>query len=135
VAAYAENVQGRELVNDHNRVIPSEWGSFSITADQTFEDASGRTTAVKEVQVRGRGVDSLVWFWYRVGAHTATSTVGVKLLQALEFIKAGRSDGEVYLLETPLSPGLESGRQRLRAVARELAVDGDASRTLTALRP
>ncbi len=120
VAAYFENAQGRKLMSDHNRVIPSEWSRYSRTADEAFEGAAGRSTAVTEVQVRGADGDSLIWFWYGVGERTATSTVTVKLLQAFQVIRAGRSDGEVYLLTTPLIPALEPARQRLRAVARQI---------------
>jgi EpsI family protein len=134
MAAYAENVQGTELVSDHNRVLPDEWSGFSTTSKESFDKGMGQIVDVNEVQVRKEGSESLVWYWYGVGDRTATTSMGVKLLQVLEFVTAGRSDGEVYLLETPLTPALKSDRERLRAVARELAVDGSIRSTLTARR-
>ena len=134
MAGYAENVQGTELVSDHNRVIPDEWSRFRMKSKESFDNGIGQVVEVNEVQVRGEGGESLIWYWYSVGDRTATTSVGVKLLQALEFITAGRSDGEVHLLETPLTPALESDRERLRSVARQLAVDGSALSTLAAPR-
>ncbi len=134
MAGYSENVQGTELVSDLNRVIPDEWSDFSTTSKETFDNGIGQVVDVNEVQVRREEGESLIWYWYSIGDRTATTAVGVKLLQVLELITAGRSDGEVYLLETPLTPALESDRERLGAVARQLAVDGSTRSTLTVRR-
>jgi len=129
VAAYFENVDGKKLVNDHNRLLPSEWGRYSTTVDEAFENGAGGSTAVKEVRVREEEADSLVWFWYRVGERTATSAVRVKLLQALQLVTAGESRGEVYLLMTPPTPTLDAARKRLRAVARQMPVGAGTTGT------
>jgi EpsI family protein len=121
LAAYAESDPSSEIVNSN--MLPSDWRPYSTSDQESFENAAGRVVAVNEVQIRRIGDESLVWFWYRIGDRTATSVVGVKLLQALEFVTTGSSGGEVYILETPLAPALESGRQRLRAVASQLAAE------------
>jgi EpsI family protein len=122
VATYLENTEGKKLVNDRNRLLPNEW-SVSPAVDESFENAAGERTAVAEVRLREQEGDALVWFWYRVGERTATSTTGVKLLQALQLIKAEKLEGQVYLVTTPLRPALESARQRLKDVAARIAAD------------
>ena len=123
VAGYNKNVQGKELVNDRNRVFPENWHRFAATTTQSFAAGDGRTVEVNEVRVQDGERESLIWYWYGVGDRTAIWPTGVKLLQAYELVVRGRSDGRLYLLQTPLVAESEPGRVRLRAVARELGAD------------
>jgi exosortase A len=125
VAGYLDNVQGKELVSEENRVIPDAWRRFVTAGTNRFDTVDGRSVEVNEVRVEGGGLNSLVWYWYLVGERTTTTPVAVKINQAIEFIRGGRSDGTLYWLETPLTATLPAAAERLASVAREL----EAART------
>jgi exosortase A len=120
VAGFADNVQGNELVHAGNRLWPAEWRGSIHMGKAAFRTDDGRERAVNEVELRGRGSQSLIWYWYSVGGRSATAPTAVKMLQALQLISRGRSDGSVYVLETELDSPARS-RERLEGAARRVA--------------
>jgi EpsI family protein len=120
VAGFADNVQGNELVHASNRLWPAEWRGTIRTGKAAFRTDDGRELAVNEVELRGRGRQSLIWYWYSVGGRPATAPTAVKMLQALQLISRGRSDGSVYYIETELEDTARS-RERLEGAARRAA--------------
>jgi exosortase A len=115
VAGYMNNIQGKELATGPSRVLSPEWRAFAVDAEAAFA-LNGREVEVNEVRVSG-GRDSLVWYWYGVGDATATTSFGVKLMQAYQFVAHGRSDGRLYLMVTPSADSGEAARKRLAAAA------------------
>jgi EpsI family protein len=124
MAGYWDNAQGRELVSEANTLIPDAWRQFMTVSEHEFAAADGRLVRVNEVRVQGAPPRSLVWYWYAVGAETATAPATVKLQQAYQLIVHGRSDGSAYLLHTPLDDSLETSRLRLETAAKEVALMG-----------
>ena len=94
--------------------------------DASFETGSGRTVRVNELEANTGYPRSLIWYWYAVGKRSATSAIGVKLLQAYELLTRRRSEGRVYLLQTPLDERPEASRRRLTLAARALAARIDS---------
>ncbi len=122
VAGYEKSVQGRELVSGVDQLIPKVWRRFVTTGRGRFATAAGGVVGVNEIRVRPEGRQAvLVWYWYAVGAHTATTPLGVKFRQALRLLSSGRSGGTVYLLATDFGASRDETRGRLARAARELA--------------
>ena len=120
VAVYLDNTQGRELVSQENRLIPEAWWRFAAAGEHRFTAKNGQTIRVNEVHVKGPGAPALVWYWYSAGGEPVTGPVAVKLRQALQLLVHGRSDGNAYLLQTPLGGSLEVSRRSLAVAAREI---------------
>jgi exosortase A len=120
VAGYRSTTQGRELVGESNAVYPDRWRQYVVQDSASFAAASGRR-AVRELRVDGAGQRSLIWYWYEVGDRSVTDPVAVKLAQVLELLTSGRTDGAIYWLETSLAPGIETARERLTFVARDVS--------------
>jgi exosortase A len=119
VAAYSDNVQGRELVSDANRLAPDEWRRVTTPQAQRFDLGDGASMSVNELQLDA-GSRWLVWYWYVTGGDAETSGAVVKLKQAAQLLLEGRADGTAYVLQTPLDATIESSRQRLARAVRSL---------------
>jgi exosortase A len=120
IAAYADNVQGRELVSDANRLAPAGWRRVTTAEAQAVSLTDGRSLTVNELQLDSAGSRWLVWYWYAVGGKRATSGAVVKLRQAVQLVLEGRADGSVYIVQTPLDGSVESSRGRLVRVAEQV---------------
>jgi exosortase A len=127
VAVYLENVQGRELINHANRLLPHEWRRFSVARTHGFI-AHGETVEVNEVELATPLEPELIWYWYAVGGETVTTPAAVKFRQSLQLLRHGRADGSVYLLATPLDDSLEASRRRLAVAGEQLVALGNPSR-------
>lgn len=121
VAGYDTSEQGKELVGESDQLIPYAWRRYVTTGHSRFETADGRWIVVNEVQVRKDRRGSLIWYWYAVGGHSATTSLAVKLWQGLQLLTHGRSGGTVYLLQTRLGSTPSTSRERLASPARQLA--------------
>jgi exosortase A len=127
VAAYLDNVQGRELIGHANRLLPDDWRRFSVAGKHGFV-AGSETVEVNEVELIIPLQPSLVWYWYAVGGVSVTTPTVVKLLQSLQLFRQGRADGSVYLLATPLDESLEASRRRLALAGEHVFALGTGSR-------
>ncbi len=121
VAVYLNNVQGREVVSDSNQLIPDAWRPLAALERQHFIAADGQRIGVNELGLNVSGSRSLVWYWYETGGEPVRSEAVVKLMQALQVLIKGRSDGTAYLLQTPVDTSIESSRLRLAHAARVVA--------------
>jgi exosortase A len=117
VALYLDNVQGRELVTEANRLLPEEWRRFAVRGEFSFA-ADTETIDVNETQFSAPGQPSLVWYWYTVGGKAVRTPTAVKLLQAVQLVVHRRADGTVYLLSTPIDESVEASRSRLSSAGR-----------------
>jgi len=124
VAGYLENSQGKELINEESRPIPDEWRRFAVEDTSRFVGADGKSTTVNEIRIERTELPSLIWYWYAVGDRTATAPTAVKLMQGLQVVTAGHSDGAIYWLETPLDKRIGTSRERLTLIARSVSASG-----------
>jgi exosortase A len=121
VATYAENVQGRELVNDTNKVVPDSMRGRADPRRFDFTSKDGDMIRVNELEVSETTPSSLVWYWYRTGNTAATSPLLVKFRQALDLLLMRQREGAAYVLHTTIDDALDTSRERLAHVARGLA--------------
>ena len=121
VAGYYQSIQGKELINDQNELLPPRLRRYTSIREAEFETSAGHKIRVVEAEIRSRELQYLVWYWYAVGGHTTSSSIGVKLLQAYQFVASGSVEGRVYLVQTPLGAEAEAARSRLAVVARGAA--------------
>jgi exosortase A len=119
VGLYLDNLQGRELIGNGNRLLPADWRRFAVTGTHAFL-VHGKAIDVNETRLTSPTEALLVWYWYAVEDKTATTPTMVKVLQALELIARGHADGSVYLLATPLDGSLDASRSRLASAARAI---------------
>jgi exosortase A len=134
VAGYTHNVQGRELVNEELRIIPESARRSAVESKAQFSSRAGISTEVNEVRAEFHGSPALIWYWYSVGDRSATSPAVAKLLQALQLILAGRSDGTLYWIQTSVDASLEVSRAHLTRVAAALAAAGPVRSRSVALQ-
>jgi EpsI family protein len=120
-ALYTRNTEGHEVISNSNQILPDKWWRFGTPEERGFTARDGRRVGVNELQLGDDESGSLVWYWYATGGETATRGGAIKLKQAVQMIMAGRADGSVFIVETPLQGSLDSSRERLVLVARELA--------------
>lgn len=120
VATYFGNVQGRELVNEHNRAVPASMRGRAEIRKHGFTSMDGEKIRVNELQVGDTESSSLIWYWYRAGDASATGPVFVKFRQALDLLTAQESVAAVYVLQTRVDEGLDTSREHLARVARGL---------------
>jgi EpsI family protein len=122
VATYLSNTQGHEVVGAANRLVPDAWRRLATLRRAEFESADGRRVEVNELQVAADGAARvLVWYWYATDGETAAGEAAIKLRQALQTLEHGRSDGSIFLAETPLDESIATSRSRLARAAREVA--------------
>jgi EpsI family protein len=122
VATYIGNTQGRELVNDNNKVVPDALQWRAATRTYGFASGDGQVIQVNELQVDQSGASSLIWYWYQTGDTAATNPVAIKATQAFDLLRMRRMNSTAYVLHTPVDEVVDASRKRLTRVARQLVV-------------
>jgi exosortase A len=120
VATYVGNTQGRELISDGNKAVPDALRWRAAVRETSFISKDEREIGVNELQVDLLGSSALVWYWYQAGDTTATNPMVVKLEQALDLLLMRRADSVAYVLHTAVDGTVDTTRERLAGVAREL---------------
>jgi EpsI family protein len=120
VATYSGDTQGRELISESNKAVPDAMRFRAALGASSFTSLDGREIGVNELRAGSSETPTLVWYWYRIGKKSATDPVVVKLDQALDLLLMRRTDSAVYVLETPAEHAVDTSRERLARVAREL---------------
>jgi EpsI family protein len=105
---------GAELISYGNSIhAESNERLFPDRVVRPRSGALGPEFRVRETMVQGSR-DRLVWYWYDVGGHQATSGVRAKLLEARTLVTAGRSAQRVVVVSTLVTSSREEAAERLQ---------------------
>lgn len=120
VATYASALQGRELISSANQPAPVAWDRHTDRRTYGIESADGTEFEVVESHVDIPGYRALTWYWYEVDGALATSRLRTKALQVRALLLRRAAGGSVFVLETPVTDGVEKARQHLGVIAEAL---------------
>jgi exosortase A len=95
---YAEQSQGRELINELNSIGNPEWRTVYSDGRDT---APAGMPVLEQVLVGTEGRKRLVWYWYEVAGRETTSDYMAKFLQVLGRL-TGRPQAAIVAMATPI---------------------------------
>ncbi len=112
---YPAQQQGRELINDLNRVYkPTVWRK---TNRQAIDYVINSIPLREQLLVDAQGNRLTIWYWYEVAAVRTTSDVIAKLLQAYGVV-TGRRQAAVFAIASR-QPDIDEARRVLRDFIRQ----------------
>jgi exosortase A len=100
VGYYPEQRQGRELINDLNRI--SGEGAWKAVYPRAQLHNVGEQRVLEQVIEKGADRQLLIWYWYSLAGKTVTNKYLAKLLQ-LSGIASGQSQAAVIAIATEQS--------------------------------
>ncbi len=111
IGYYQNQRQGAEAVSTSNHIaspLGGEWKRLTST------DIQENDMYFTETELRGPGLRTLVWQWYKIGSFKTPNPYIAKALDAYNVIFTGRTDASFITLATPLINSKNISRQRLR---------------------
>lgn len=120
VAVYSSQGQGKELVSSENELIPDYLASRGTRSSRAFQSALAELVGTAEISVSGEAPE-VVWLWYSVGEAHATTSLGVKTLEALNALQFKSAPSALYVVavRNPLASPDEM-RQTVERASRAL---------------
>ncbi len=118
---YLNQKQGAELVSSQNRLIAAKderWQQIKVNGVNA--SLNGLNVELKQGQLRGEGVQLLIWRWYRVGADYTASNYYAKLLEAKARLMSGRQDGAILIIATPFQASPSDAKIILQSFVNEM---------------
>ncbi len=119
-AAYANAIQGSELISSANAPTPRQWNRATQAGELVLGRMARKSAVVKETHIDDANYNALIWYWYEIDSDRATSGFGVKVLQVLALIEKRPAGGRVIVLETSAVDGIAGARERLKMIANDL---------------
>ena len=113
-AVYPHQTREQRLVSGENDFFGPGWQRIEEAAVDV--DLPDRRLTVIESRGYMAGRESLVWSWYAVAGHTASTKLDAKLYEALGLVQ-GRRDAAAFGLSTACVPDCDAAHQRLQQFA------------------
>jgi exosortase A len=111
VGYYARQSQGRELINELNRIAdPGVWSTSYPAARPVSVDSR---PVLEQVIISPAGRPRLVWYWYQVGGRQTINRYIAKALQVLGLV-TGRTQASVTAVAVDIVTGEDGARRLLR---------------------
>jgi len=127
IGCYPAQQQGKELINDLNRISNENIWKAIYPRVRLMEWADYQV--LEQLLEKTNGKQRLVWYWYSVADRITSNKYEAKLLQLLGFL-TGKHQACVIAVATDLGNSPENARTRLRDFVRDAgtsfisAVDG-----------
>ena len=117
VGCYMAQQQGRELINDLNRI--SDGNAWKIAYPKARLKHTRGHDVLEQLLETNDGKQRLVWYWYRIAGWTTTNKYKAKIFQLLALLK-GDHQACVMAVATKLAENPEIARNRLSEFAFEV---------------
>ena len=117
IAGYTSTLQGKELISSSNQLLPSNWERYSEASKVRASTKDERLEKINEVVINGPDYHGLIWYWYQVDGHVATTPLAAKSWQVAVLILRRPAGGRVVVMETPVIDNVDEARRRLEGAA------------------
>jgi exosortase A len=117
IAGYASTLQGKELISSSNQLLPLNWDRYSEASKVRASTEGERMEEINEVVINGPDYHGLIWYWYQVDGHVATTPLTAKFWQVAVLVLRRPAGGRVVVMETPVIDNVDEARRRLESAA------------------
>ncbi len=107
---YAAQEQGKELINDLNRISDNK--VWRIGHQRAGRYNTGNWQVLEQVIKKSAGSQRLVWYWYHVAGYNTINQYQAKAMQALGLL-TGRRQAAIVAIAADMDDEVESAREKL----------------------
>jgi exosortase A len=108
---YTQQAQGKELINDLNRISDNK--GWRLNYREATRYNAGQQQLFEQLLENGDGGQRLVWYWYRVAGHNTSNKYQAKALQLMGLLQR-KNRAAVVAIATDLEADSETTRNMLK---------------------
>jgi EpsI family protein len=114
VAYYADQAQGKEVVNSENRAFDRGKWKIIETSESNNENVSKEIIEYKETIIRNKsGNERLLWQWYEINDKKIIDDLEVKFYGLLALLK-GKPDASAYIVSMEVNKNYSHARENIK---------------------